>query len=378
MSLRPRDDRNGQYEGYLRINGKTYRKFLGTDNREQGERLLFEWKNSLITDASSEASEENMSFSFFAERLIEKQMDYPPPPSGLEVYQDTRRLLNRKRGLIEFFGERDIRSVTKAEIEKFIRQLPLDGRKLTTNTLRKHLNVLRQVVGMSEHKVEIPKVKGLTTQPRGYFNAEEYRTIRDKSKELEGFQYQDYNGSVYTIDLDLHDFIVFMVGSSLRPTIGEVFSLQHKDIKRKTLKKTPYLEFPLVRKNRRMLVQTLATSSYAYRDLCKRHTGYGDEDYLFLPSLSNRRTAMRRMGLHFSHLLKEIGIKYGSLGELRSPYSLRHTSLLFNLSQPNVDLLDICRRSDTSMKMIQDFYYPIVAQEEKLESFLRAAKRTSL
>ena len=59
------------------------------------------------------------------------------------------------------------------------------------------------------------------------------------------------------------------------------------------------------------------------------------------------------------------------LGEVRSLYSLRHSSLIFNLSQPNVDLLDIARRADTSMKMIQDFYYPQSQLDEKLVDFLR-------
>ena len=61
----------------------------------------------------------------------------------------------------------------------------------------------------------------------------------------------------------------------------------------------------------------------------------------------------------------------GKLGEDRTLYSLRHSSLIYNLSQPNVDLLDIARRADTSMKMIQDYYYPQSQLDEKLKDFLR-------
>lgn len=371
MSVYRRDDRNSEYWGYLRINGKTYRKSLKTKSKSESEKLLFEWKQELLTDPKSEVSNYETSFNFYSDKLIEKQKTHPAPPSGISTWMDTQRILKRKNGLTEFFGTRDIRSITKQNIEDFIQQLPLNKEKLTTNTKRKHINVLKQVIGMSNHSVEIPRVKGKKSSPRGYFDAEEYRVIRDKSKEMDGYQYQDFNGTTYTIDLDLHDFIIFMVGSSLRPTVSEVFSLQHKHIKTKSLKKVPYLDFPLVRKNRKMMVQTLFTSAYAYSDICKRHKDYTPDDFLFLPSLKNRRTAMRRMGRNFAMLLKELGMEYGSLGELRTPYSLRHTSLLFNLSQPKPDLLDICRRADTSMKMIEDFYYPIVAQKEKLEQFLR-------
>ena len=67
---------------------------------------------------------------------------------------------------------------------------------------------------------------------------------------------------------------------------------------------------------------------------------------------------MRYLSNMFSQLLREVNMSKGRLGEDRSLYPLRHTSLIFNLSQPNVDLLDIVSRADTSMKMIQDYYYP--------------------
>ena len=80
---------------------------------------------------------------------------------------------------------------------------------------------------------------------------------------------------------------------------------------------------------------------------------------------------MRHLSNMFAQVLRELKMLKGRLGEPRSCYSLRHSSLIFNLSQPNVDLLDIARRADTSMKMIQDFYYPIAQMDEKLGEFLR-------
>ena len=80
---------------------------------------------------------------------------------------------------------------------------------------------------------------------------------------------------------------------------------------------------------------------------------------------------MRYLSNMFSQLLRELNMSKGRLGEDRSLYSLRYTSLIFNLSQPNVDLLDIARRADTSMKMIQDYYYPQSQLDEKLKDFLR-------
>jgi len=371
MSLWKREDRGGEYWGYLRINGQTFRKSLKTKSKSEGEKLLFEWKQELMLDPNSKVSNFENSFEHYSQLFLNKQKSYPNTPSGIPAWISTKTLLNREKGLLDFFGKQDVRSITKKNVEEFVNQLPLNNKPLTTGTIRKHLNILKQVLGMADINFEMPRVKGTKSQPRGYFNLKEYKTLVEKSKELIGFEYQDFNGSKYELDPDLHDFIIFMVGSSLRPTVSEIYSLQHKHISHKKLEETDYLEFPLIRKNRKMLVQTLSTSYFAYRDLCERRKTYDPEDYVFLPYTTNRRTAMRRMSKMFGILLRHVDMETGSLGEQRSLYSLRHTSLVFNLSQPNVDLLDICRRSDTSMKMIEDFYYPLAQQDNKLKDFLR-------
>ena len=162
-----------------------------------------------------------------------------------------------------------------------------------------------------------------------------------------------------------------MTGSMLRPTVSEIYSLKFEDIKVREMKKVKFLEFAVNRKNKPMLVQTLPTSYYAYEDIIERRPKHKQSDYLFAPQYDNRRTAMRYMSNMFSQVLRELKMTKGKLGEVRTLYSLRHTSLIFNLSQPNVDLLDIARRADTSMKMIQDYYYPQSQLDEKLSEFLR-------
>jgi integrase len=95
------------------------------------------------------------------------------------------------------------------------------------------------------------------------------------------------------------------------------------------------------------------------------------DDYVFLPRYKNRRTAMDQMGRMFGVLLKQLGMETDKDGNKLTSYSLRHSAITFNLSVKEVDSLDIARRADTSMKMIDQYYYPRIAQDEKLKDFLR-------
>ena len=65
---------------------------------------------------------------------------------------------------------------------------------------------------------------------RGYFNLKNYKTLLKKSNKMIGTRFKIAQYKHIEITEELHDFIVFMVGSMLRPTLSEVYSLQFKDI----------------------------------------------------------------------------------------------------------------------------------------------------
>ena len=365
-------ERSDFFWGYLNVSGVVKKKSLGTNDKKEAEKLLFEWKSDLMTDKNSKIGEAGNSFSHYAQKLLERERRLPPRPSGVEQYQDTKTLLERTNGLIDYFGNRDISTITNSDIEKFFDQLPLDNKPLTIAYLKKHKNLLKKILDSANRTdVIYPKLRGKKSEPRGYFTYKEYKELLSGIKKLYGTKFKTHNGSRFEITEEINSFIIFLVGSMLRPTVSEVYSLKFEDIKVRTIKDTKYLEFVIDRKNRKMKVQTLSTSYFAYKSILEQRPKHSKSDYLFAPQYENRRTAMRYMSNMFKHVLDELGMSKGDLGESRTLYSLRHTSLIFNLSQPNVDLLDIARRADTSMKMIEDFYYPQSQLEEKLVDFLR-------
>jgi hypothetical protein len=83
----------------------------------------------------------------------------------------------------------------------------------------------------------------------------------------------------------------------------------------------------------------------------------GPNDYLFLPTIKDRAIAGRLISQHFNKVLNAAGMKQGSLGQQRSLYSLRHTSIMFRLLYGNgIDLLTLARNARTSVQMIEKFY----------------------
>lgn len=361
-----------RYYGCLRVEGKYFRRCLHTENKSEAERKLFQWKSEILSSVDSPLGKTGNSFSAYASRLIQKEKRLPPRPSGIEQWTDTDRLLRRTNGLLDYFGNRDVNTITVQDIENFFEQLPLNNKPLTTSYINKHKNLLKRILDAANRTdILYPKFRGKKSEPRGYFNLEEYKKLRDGALELVGTKYTNHNGSQYQITEELHSLIIFMTGSMLRPTVSEVYSLKFEDIEIKNFNATNYLEFVVNRKNKKMLVQTLSTSFNALEDIIERRPNHAPGDYLFAPQYENRRTAMRYMSKMFAQALRELNMTKGKLGEERTLYSLRHSSLIFNLSQPNVDLLDIARRADTSMKMIQDYYYPQSQLDEKLGDFLR-------
>ena len=363
---------------YLYINQKSYRKSLMSTDYDESERLCYEYKNKLLSDSNSEASKENMSFSYFSKKLIEKEKTYQKQQSGLYLYSLTENILNRKKGLISYFGSTDVRSIKSSDFDEFIQQMTLNKKVLSKPTVRQHQNVFRKVLQMNDIRFHFNRLSQnlKKKQRRSYFNFDEYRTIRDKSLELIDYEFRDIDNKYtkYKITEDLHDFIVFMINSSLRPTQNEIYSLKHRDIKiKQTKKKTRYLEFVLNRKNKKMTCQTHTNCVYVYEKLLKRKkkdTDFSMNDYVFYNEYQNRRYCMLRLRVLFNELLRLTDMKTDKEDTNRTLYSLRHSSIIFNCNQKNVNLLDLSRRCDTSLKMIDEFYYSESQQDKQLQSFL--------
>ncbi len=92
------------------------------------------------------------------------------------------------------------------------------------------------------------------------------------------------------------------------------------------------------------------------------------DDYLFLPNIHDRRSAMILLTGYFNKCLITANLKIGNLNQNRTLYSLRHTAIMFRLLYgKNIDLLTLARNARTSVRMIEEFYASNLTAEMNID-----------
>jgi len=100
----------------------------------------------------------------------------------------------------------------------------------------------------------------------------------------------------------------------------------------------------------------------------KERTEILAEQYVFLPSQTNRDKALKDLQVQFSILTNETNLKAGIHGQDRTLYSMRHTCIMYRLLYGvGIDLLTLANNARTSPEMIHRFYARHLTGGDNLE-----------
>ena len=283
----------------------------------------------------------------------------------------------RLEGLIfDFLRLKPLRSINTKTVQDFVQFLTEKG--LAGSTILGYLAHFRKLLkllfvrGVISQMPLFPPVK-LQLNSRGAFTVTEYKLILQKSKELTRTTYTDWppgkriwiHATYHTMPIEMNGLIRFMVYTFVRP--GDVRQLQHKHIE---IIKGQFnylrLTLPEVKRHKAPIV-SLPPAVRIYERLLagQKAQGFGrPDDYVFFPEEPNRRRMLDIIGWLFNWILKDLGIKQGPHGAMRSLYSLRHTAITFRLIfGGNIDLLTLARNARTSVEMIEKFYASTLSAE---------------
>lgn len=314
------------------------------------------------------------TFEFWAD----KAMDVNRSKGKKFALRDDMKLLNRPDdGLLEYFGPRDVSSITSTEITDYF--LALDEARdepLSSSTKSKHVILLNKVFKTASNAGKlgrIPIINGFSVEqtPRPSFNDEEYKRLLQVAKKCakRGDLIRDKPMTMST-----YYMIGFMVASFVRPVRSELFDLKHGAVRKRT--DPDALELNIDGKTKKRVSVTLPAAVSIYDNIAKLSDHKKPSDYLFYPDEENRSVAMAIARLEFNHILAKADLKQDFRGDARTLYSLRHYSLQSRLRKSGgaVNVYTLARNAGTSVEMLQRFYLKEMSLSDDMIRNLHSTK----
>jgi integrase len=340
------------------VGGKQYRATTKKEELSQAEDAAEDWYLELrgkFKRGDLGKLEEANGEKKFAEAAEQFIREFPIITEGQrnEQYVDghVRRI---RKYLIPFFGEKGLSKVTSGLIQEYrIHRIETAkaerGKPPARNTMHQESVALRQVLKSALRHGDLSALPDMS-QPyrtnskishRAWFSPEEYKLLykatRDRVENPRRKKYQaDYE--------DLHDFVLFMVNTGLRP--DEVKRIEFRDVKvvndrdsRETI-----LEIDVRGKRGVGFCKSMPGAVHPFERVKKRRK----------PASTDLVFPTRHHDL-FNTILGEIKLKFDREGQRRTFYSLRHTYICMRLME-GADVYQIAKNCRTSVKMIEDFY----------------------
>jgi integrase len=269
----------------------------------------------------------------------------------------TQADLHLRVHLLPFFGDKALSEITAGLIQEYRahRAQPRtdeDGRvwkRASRSTLHKEIVTLRQVLKCANRKgwlaalpdMSAPYKKSGKVTHRAWFSPDEYKKLYEASRERAANPKKE---RWRTASENLHDYILIMVNTGLRP--DEALNLEYRDVAIVTDDATGerILEIEVRGKRGVGFCKSMPGAVMPFKRLQKRNNGQ-PTDKLF-PSFQREL---------FNTLLDELNLREDREGQRRTAYSLRHTYICLRLME-GADIYQIAKNCRTSVEMIENFY----------------------
>lgn len=274
----------------------------------------------------------------------------------------------------EEFGSKHIQNIRYQDLVEYHRKRAKElGRKPKRSTINLHNTALARVYEtaiqrgwMNKAQIVSYKNDGAKTEPRSYFEAEEYEQLRKFMSTYAATNFSNGHGankqrSRWIREL-LPDLVHFLVCTGIR------FGTESKNLKWKHLSEIEkggikYIRIKLERgkTGKRVVIanhdvrKTLENIKSRFSHLANRSINeMGDVDELIfrLPD----GTQPHDWHGAFKLLLTRAGLLVDANGQNRSLYSLRHTHATFMLEQQMIDLHTLAKNMGTSVGMLEQHY----------------------
>jgi len=272
-------------------------------------------------------------------------------------YYITQKEQHLRLHLRPFFGEKALSEINAGliqayrvhRIEKNVDHRTKEKKRPARSTLHQEIVTLRQVLKTANRKGWLPSLPDMSSPykksgkitHRAWFSPEDYKRLYEASRERAE---NPKNRRWKTAAENLHDYILFMVNTGLRP--DEALRLEYRDVKVVTDEDTGkrILEIEVRGKRGVGYCKSMPGAVHPFERLQKRSGGESTAN--LFPRFQKQL---------FNHLLTELDLRTDRDGQRRTAYSLRHTYICLRLME-GADIYQVAKNCRTSVEMIEKFY----------------------
>lgn len=346
------------------VAGRQKRATTKEESLARAKDVARDWYLSLLGKYRAGELKEGKTFKEAAERFIDEfEVITQGQRSPIYVKGHKDRIKNH---LNPFFGDKVLSDITPGLVQDYrIHRMktgrarsvqmsadpenPEKQRPPARSTLHQEIVCLRQVLKTAQRHgwlsylpdISPPyKSSGKITH-RAWFSLEEYKRLYNATRaRAENPKKERWRKACE----NLHDFVIFMVNTGLRP--DEALRLEFRDVAIVTDEATDerILEIEVRGKRGVGFCKSMPGAVFPFERLKERNNGQ-PTDRLF-PKFQREL---------FNSILEELDLKTDRDGQSRTAYSLRHTYICLRLME-GADIYQVAKNCRTSVEMIETYY----------------------
>jgi integrase len=332
------------------IDGRNWRVSTKSDSLSHAKDFAEDWYLELRGKARAGILKSGKRFKDASDRFL---VEYPIITEGQRSAGWTKHIeLKLKSAILPFLGSMYVSEITDSTIHDYrIHRAKTckTGKPPARATMHHEIVIIRQVLktakrhGWIQHlpDLSVPYKTAGKVVRRAWFSPAEYKQLYEATRARAE---KPLNNRWKDESENLHDYVLFMVNTGLRP--DEASNLELRDV-------------AIVESNagdRRLDLDVRGKRGVGY---CKSMPGAVLPFERTVARKKLRQPTDKIFGKTqrelLNNVLEELGLKLDRDGQRRTAYSLRHTYICLRLLE-GADIYNVAKNCRTSVEMIQKFY----------------------
>lgn len=332
------------------LGGKNRRTSTKEDSLSRAKEIAEDWYLELRGKLRFGQLKEGKTFKVAAEQFLR---EYPVITEGQRNARYVKGHEERIRlHLLPFFGDKALNEITSGTVQEYrVEKIQnYRGKKPPArSTMHQQIVTLRQILKTAHRHGWLQSIPDLTPPykastkitHRAWFSPDEYRQLYEATRQRAK---NPLNNRWRWSGEQLHDFVLFMANTGLRP--DEALRLQYRDVAIVHDESTDETILVIEVRGKRGIGYCKSTDKAVrpFRRLKERNNPQPSD--LVFPG-DHREL--------FNTILDELNLKVDRDGNRRTAYSLRHTYICFRLTE-GADIYQIAKNCRTSVEMIEKYY----------------------